>query len=205
MPYLLKLAAFALVILPIFRASAVEPNLESPDKLEQLWWNEEIYFKPKNKADLMNWSGVIYHYGSKRCYELEQDGPSKPVTSRESKCQTDFLEKAKEPYTKIADFGEFERRLSKCLSESDRKCLRGLISKSLKVSLGVDGFQDRRDYIFETWKKEDFERLRHQIKKGSRLDGEARVFPAKDRDGYQGRFEKMNGGWLLREFVSSTL
>jgi hypothetical protein len=121
------------------------------------------------------------------------------------KLVTSFLKKAKEPYTKVSDFKKYEHRILECLAKSDQNCLRGLISKTLQVSFGVDSLQDRRDYIFENWKKEDFKRLQDLIKKGSVGAGDSRTFPpevANEGSGYRGEFRKEKGGWLLKSFLA---
>ena len=93
----------------------------------------------------------------------------------------------------------------KCLNESDEKCIRGLVSKTLQVSFGADALQDRRDYIFENWKKEDYKRLHDLIKRGTIGEGDLRKFPPEVADegmGYRGEFKKGNGCWLLKYFLA---
>ncbi|MBC7458323.1 MAG: hypothetical protein H7235_08605 [Bdellovibrionaceae bacterium] len=180
-------------------------NFESAGKLGEYWHNEEVYFIPKNKNEVMNWSGVIYFYPTKKCYELNQkDIPSK-VVARETKCNSSILKKATEPYTIISEFEQYKSQLLKCLNQSDEKCIRGLVSKTLQVSFGVDGMLDRRDYIFENWKKEDFKRLHDLIKKGTIGEGDSRTFPPvieNEGMGYRGQFKKENDSWLLKYFLA---
>jgi hypothetical protein len=202
-------ALSSIVVLSIFILSfcvfADESKFESSTKLGELWQAEQIYFQPKNKNDLMNWTGNIYHYSSNKCYELDQKDTSGKVTSKEKNCDSVFLNNAKKPYAKISDFKKYEARILECLAKPDQNCLRGLISKTLQVSFGVDGLQDRRDYIFETWKTEDFKRLHDLIKKGSVGEGDSRTFPpnvANEGMGYRGEFKKESGGWLLKSFLA---
>lgn len=184
---------------------ASSKDFESSSHLGESWYSEEIYFLPKNKNDPMNWSGIIYHYASKKCYELNHKDSSGKVSVQESKCESSFLKKATEPYTKIPDFEKYKARLLKCLDQFDKKCIRGLVSKTLQVSFGVDPVQDRRDYIFENWKKEDFKRLHDLIQKGTIGEGDSRTFPplvANEGMGHRGEFKKENGGWVLKYFLA---
>lgn len=195
---------FASSILSCFVWASSE-KFDSSNSLGELWQKEEIYFQPKNKADVLDWTGTLYQYESKKCFEIYQKEISSKVSSKEVKCDSAFLKKAVEPYAKIADFKKYESRILECLSTNEQKCLRGLISKTLQVSFGVDGLQDRRDYIFENWKKEDFKRLGDSIKKGVTDEGDNRTFPPEVSDGgmgYRGQFTKQNGGWLLKSFIA---
>jgi hypothetical protein len=140
-----------------------------------------------------------------KCFELFQNEFSEKITSKEVKCDANFLKIAKKPYDKISDFNKYESRFLKCLSILDKNCLRGLISKKLQLSFGVDGLQDRRDIVFTTWKKKDFVRLHNLVKKGSVVEGNSRRFPpqvAQKGIGFRGEFKKENGGWLLTSFLS---
>ena len=182
-----------------------EEKFESAIVLGELWKQEEIYFQPKNKKEMESWNGTIYYYTAGKCYGLIQKGATDKVVSKEEKCKPAFLKKAKEPYTKIADFKTYEARILKCLAKDDQKCLRGLISKTIQLSFGVDGYQDRRDYLIEIWKKEDFKRLHDLIKQGTVGEGDSRTFPpvvADEGMGYRGEFQKEDGYWLMKYFLA---
>lgn len=73
------------------------------------------------------------------------------------------------------------------------------------MSFGVDGFNDRRDYIFDNWKKNDFKRLYELVKKGCVGEDDCRIFPpvvGENGLGYRGEFKKENGRWLLKSFLA---
>ncbi len=199
----------AIILISIFSilasASQTTADFDSAQKLGLLWENEEIYFKAADKNELLLWNGLIYHYPSKKCFELKQKEISKSVQVKEAKCEFEFLSKATEPYLEISDFEKYNSKFLTCLKNIDKKCLAGLISKTLKLSLGVDGYNDRRDYIFENWKKEDFNRLYDLVKKGCVGDGDSRTFPSvvsNDGYGHRGEFKKENSRWLLKLFLA---
>lgn len=184
---------------------AAESKIQTSNELGELWQREEIYFVPKDKDAVLNWTGTLYRNDSGKCYELNQKEITDKVTSKEIKCEAEFLKKAREPYTKISDFKDYQAKFLSCLKSSDQKCLRGLISKNLQVSFGVDGMQDRRDYIFATWKKENFNRLHDLVQKGAVGNDDSKTFPPEVSDGgvgYRGEFKKENGGWLLKSFLA---
>lgn len=180
-------------------------DFDSSRKLGQLWQDEEIYFNPNDKGDVLLWNGVIFHYSSKKCFELKQKDIAEGISAGEVKCEKNFLVKATEPYISISDFEKFQSRFLACLKNDDRKCLRGLISKTMQLSFGVDGSMDRRDSIFESWKVKDFKRLRELIQKGCVGEGDSRTFPPEVSDhgmGYRGEFKKEDGRWLLKSFLA---
>lgn len=183
---------------------AAEFKFESTNDLNDLWQEEEIYFQPSETQSTGNWNGTVYHYGSKKCFKLVENKDSK-IASSEIKCEAIFLKKATEPYTKIPDFETYKAKLLQCLEKQDQDCLRGLISKTIQISFGFDGFQDRRDYIFENWKKGDFKRLHNAIKQGCIGSAESRTCPSHVKNnemGYRGEFKKENETWLLKSFVA---
>lgn len=201
---LLKTLIFSLCAFAGPNSFAAEFKFESPNDLNDFWQEEEIYFQPKNPQTIGNWTGKIYHYGSEKCFDLIQNNDSK-IASSEMKCESVFLKKATEPYTRISDFETYKSKLLLCLEKFDQGCLRGLISKTFQISFGFDGFQDRRDYIFANWKKKDFERLHDAIKQGCVGKDESRTFPPHVKNkglGYRGEFKKENGSWLLKSFVA---
>ena len=150
----------------------------------------------------MEWHDLPLRYKEMQVSGIER---SDKIVSKELHCDPAFLKKATEPYTMISDIEVYKKKLDSCLKENDKKCLRGLISRTLQTSFGFDGYQDRRDYIFKTWKKSDFKRLRDMLGKGVIGEGDYRSFPPKPSDGglgYRGELKKSNGGWLLVSFLA---
>lgn len=169
------------------------------NQLSQLWQNESIYFMPQNKDDLILWNGVIYDYSTRKCTEVHQadDGT---IKSKEVKCDSAFLKKAEEPYLKIADFSLYTKKLLGALDKEDKPLLNKLISKTIMLSFGVDGLQDRREVIFNSWKSADYKRLAKLIRAGTLGDDTHKTFPPKpdnDGTGFRGELKKTDGGWLL--------
>lgn len=174
------------------------------NQLSQLWQSENIYFNPKNKDDLILWNGVIYDYSTKKCTEVHQadDGT---IKSKDIKCDSALLKKAEEPYLKIADFSLYKKKLLGALNKEDKPLLNKLISKTIMLSFGVDGLQDRREIIFNSWKSADYKRLAKLIRAGNLGDDTHKTFPPKPDNngtGFRGEFKKTDDGWLLVSFLA---
>lgn len=147
---------------------------------------------------------MIYDYSKKKCIEVQQADDEK-IKSKEVKCNSTFINKAEEPYLKITDFTLFKRKLLKALDKEDKPLLNKLISKTIQLSFGVDGIQDRREIIFSSWKNTDYKRLAKLIRSGTLGDDNYRTFPPKpdnDGTGLRGEFKKKDGGWLLVSFLA---
>jgi hypothetical protein len=178
---------------------------ETANQLVQLWQAELIYYQPKNKDEPIFWNGIVYDYESKKCFEVKQDDSSEKIKSSETKCEASFLKQAVDPYLKISNFKEYRNKFISCIKADDKTCLRQLISKTITLSFGVDGNQDRRNIIFSSWKREDYNRLVKLIAKGAAGDEYSKTFPPEpDNDGvgYRGEFKKIDGGWLLVSYLA---
>lgn len=192
-----------LICFPVLAASAI--NLSDPISLAELWDDEQLYYQPTKQFDqAMEFNGLAYITSTQSCYRLAQKKGAKKVDSKKIECSKEFLQKASEPYDKISDFKSYKKKLVGCLTTQDKKCLRGLISKTMKTSFGGEGLYDRRDYVFSQWKKTDYEKLGELIKKGVVSEGDFKRFPphpASDGIGRRGHFEMKNGSWVLESFV----
>jgi hypothetical protein len=178
---------------------------ENAEQLIQLWNSESIYYQPKNRNALIEWNGLVYDHNTKKCFQVEQGQSSQKIKSNELACEKSFLKRATEPYLKIGDFQKFKSRFIGCLNTNDKICLRQLISKTIQLSFGMDGFLDRRDLIFDSWKREDYIRLKKLLSKGTTGDELSKSFPPNpDNDGmgYRGEFKKVNGGWVLVSYLA---
>ncbi len=188
----------------LFSIPSFAESTYSSSQLSQLWQNESIYFSPKNKDDLILWNGIIYDYSTKKCTDVKQadDGT---IKSKELKCDSSFLKKAEEPYLKIAEFSLYKMKLLGALDKEDKPLLNKLISKTIMLSFGVDGLQDRREIIFNSWKSADYKRLAKLIRAGTLGDDAHKTFPPKpdnDGTGLRGEFKKADGGWLLVSYLA---
>lgn len=190
----------AVLFLSFGARADVLPDFSSETVLGELWYKQALYFRPAKNGEL-TWSGLMYYGPAKKCFELEQKEMTDKVKFRELHCEAAFEAKAVEPYAKIADFNKFKTAMLSCLDKADTKCLRGMISKTLTISFGVDGYEDRRDMIFRDWRKEDYARMASLIRKGVYTDGEYRKFPPKAGMGMRGSFQKVDGGWLLESYL----
>jgi hypothetical protein len=174
----------------------------SANDLEQLWSRDALYFVPADARALMNWTGVAYVYDAGKCYDLKQEPGETSVSSVEATCPPDILNRARAPYQKISDFEVYRVRLLSCLDRVDKVCLRGLISRSLQISLGVDGFRDRRDLIFERWTPKHYRELAALIRKGVVATEDSKTFPPDPAPGrMRGEFTKVDGGWRLEKYL----
>jgi hypothetical protein len=179
-------------------------DLGTPNQLNELWHDEDIYFVPKVAAEATpTWNGTAYHYETKACFQLSQNADR--INANAVKCPKEVVDKARAPYSKISNFKTYEAEFIKCLKPVDKECLRPLISRTALLSFGFDGYQDRRDYIFSTWAKEDYERLYKLIKLGA-SDGEtSKTFPANQKPddfSHRGEFKLVDGSWLLVSYVA---
>lgn len=187
----------------LFSASSFADSFYTSNQLSQLWEDEVIYFKPKNKNDLILWNGVIYDYSTKKCYDVQHVNDRK-IQSKEVKCDPTFLKNAEEPYLKLADFSLYKNKLLDALDKEDKSLLNKLISKTIMLSFGVDGLQDRREIIFNSWKSADYKQLAKLIRSGTIGDDASKTFPPKpDQEGMglRGEFKKKDGGWLLVKYL----
>lgn len=187
-------------------AAAPAGDLSDPIKIAEQWDDEEVYYQPKG-SDLNStlWNGTAYFYSLKQCFELSQAPKGKKVVAKKVECKKDFLAKASEPYQKFSDFKSYQQKLTSCLDKQDQKCLRPLISKTMQLSFGNDGFCDRRDRAFQIWKAEDYKKLSALIKKGVVSESDYKRFPPKPDDegmGWRGHFVQSQGAWVLKSFVA---
>lgn len=188
----------------LFSSPSFADSFYTSSQLSQLWQSESIYFKPKNKDDLILWNGIIYDYSTKKCTEVQQ-ADDRTIKSKDIKCDSVFLKKAEEPYLKIADFSLYRKKLLGALDKEDKPLLNKLISKTIMLSFGVDGLQDRREIIFSQWKSADYKRLAKLIRDGTLGDDAHKTFPPKpdnDGTGFRGEFKKADGGWLLVSYLA---
>ncbi len=180
-------------------------NLKDPVSLGELWEDEILYFQPFGKKDSFEWNGVAYNSNEKLCYQLKQKPKAKKVEATKVKCEKEFLARATEPYEKVADFQKYKSKLIQCLDSQNKECLRKLFSKTMKISFGDEGFGDRRDLVFATWKDADYKRVKQLLLKGVVSEGEYKRFPPEPEEeglGYRGHFENKNGSWVLASFVA---
>lgn len=179
-------------------------QLKDPIELAEMWDDEELYFQPSDKAESFDWNGLAYSGKDKTCYQLKQKPKAKKVEATKVNCQKDFLSRATEPYEKFNDFQKYKTKLIQCLETQNKACLRKLISKTIKISFGDNGFGDRREILFKRWKEADYKRVSQLLKKGVVSEGEYKRFPPDPDDeglGYRGHFEIKNGFWVLSSFV----
>lgn len=178
---------------------------KDPIGLAELWEDEILYFKPNGKVDSLQWNGMAYDSKKKVCYQLKQKPQAKKVEATTVSCEKEFLERATESYEKISDFQKYKTKLIQCLDAKNKECLRKLFSKTMKISFSDDGFGDRRDLVFATWKDSDYMRVRQLLQKGVVSEGEYKRFPPEPEEeglGYRGHFENKNGSWVLSSFVA---
>ena len=187
------------------KAKSPSPKLVDPIALAKQWEDEILYFKPSGKTDSFEWNGVAYNANDKLCYQLVQKPKAKKVESTVVKCETHFLNRAIESYEKFESFQKYRTKFTACLGSKDKECLRRLISKTVKISFGDEGYGDRRDIIFATWKESNYERVKALLAKGVISEGDYKRFPPdpeEDGVGYRGHFENKNGSWVLASFVT---
>lgn len=192
-------------IFVLISQSLAAVQLSDPIKIAEQWEDEALYYQPSGSLRSTEWNGLAYSYSEKACFELSQQKNAKKVVSKKVECGKDFLIKAKENYDKFADFKQYKDKLVKCLEAQDQKCLRPLISKTMKLSFDDSGFCDRRDLAFKTWKTEDYKKIAALIRKGVVSEGDYRRFPPEpDEDGlgWRGHFTQKNGAWVLQSFVA---
>ncbi len=173
--------------------------------LAELWEDEVLYFKPTGKLESSEWNGLAYNSKEELCYQLKQKPLAKKVEATQVKCEKEFLSQATEPYEKFADFQKYKARLVQCLDSKNKTCLRKLISKTMKISFGDEGFGDRRDLVFANWRDADYKRVKQLLLKGVVSEGEYKRFPPKPNEGglgFRGHFENKNGSWVLASFVA---
>lgn len=175
-------------------------------KITQLWHEEKIYFLPSNPDILPRREGEIYDYSRKRCFHSHPPkDAAESIEVHEAPCSSEIKARALFPYEKISDFTRFKTRFLKCLDNVNQKCLRGLISKTAQLSFGFDPASDRRDFIFQKWKKTDYQRLAELIRKGTAGSENEKTFPPQPPDaaaGWRGQFQKIDGGWRLTYFLA---
>jgi hypothetical protein len=177
-------------------------DLSSHNKLNELWHEDAIYFVPSD-AKSVSWNGVVYQYATKSCHRLVQ-GKGDVIEASEIKCPNDVAAKATAPYAKISNFKTFQTKFLGCLKPVDEKCLRPMISRTAVFSFGFEGYEDRRDWLFANWSKEDYERLHDLVKKGVTGDKTSKSFPANQKPddfSHRGEFKLVDGSWLLVSFV----
>ena len=175
------------------------PDFGSDTVLTELWHEKKIYYRPV-KQDDQDWNGVIYYYPLKKCFELSQNDSRAKVRTLPVVCESEFEKRATEPYVKIADFNKFKAAFLTCVDKAAQVCLRGFISKYLQISMGGDGYADRRDIVFSKWEKNDYTELARLIRKGIYDEHGYKKFPPRAGVGLSGAFEKVDGGWVLESY-----
>lgn len=188
------------IFLLLTAGALVIPDFAKETVLGELWYKEEIYFNPAKKSDL-TWTGMMYYAPAKKCFDLQQPEMTQKVKYRNVHCDAAFEARATEPYVKIADFEVFKAKFLECLDKADTKCLRGFISKTLTISFGPESYEDRRDNIFRTWKKSDFDSMAANLRRGVETDGNYKRFPPKAGSGMRGAFVSLDGGWRLESYL----
>ena len=188
--------------LTVFALNAID--FEEESRLMQYWEAEAIYLKLDDKKSLMNYSGEIYSYDNQKCFRLVHNRQNpKPLQASPKKCSKTLLKKANFPYAQIKNYDLYQQRLIQCLAKRKKKCLKGLISKTLKTSDSIEPMGDRRELAFRNWKKKDIRELITLIKQGTQRDGNYRHFPkGKKPVGTFTRTLTPSGGyWLLTKYI----
>jgi hypothetical protein len=180
-------------------AIAAQSTVTTQEKIQRSVQDDAAYFLPADPNSLLEWTGDLYEYSSQKCVHLvqAQDGT---ISSTAIKCSPQLLKLANEPYEKIADFDAFKKKFLSCLDKQDVTCLRHLTWRNVQISFGVDGLGDRRDKLYPTWSKAQFQEAAKLVRKGVANAGERRDFPhpqEPDYIGMRGAFEKKGGAWLL--------
>ena len=152
------------------------------------------------QANLAETGGEFYKYSNKKCYKYWfVDGT---VFYEETTCSQELLDKALEPYTKIADFDKFKEQFLKCLEANNWKCLKPLIDRDIRFTNGGPDIGDQRDQAYRHWAN-----LPGGLKKIAKIIRENKISedsPSKRtlyvKDGYSGwyvLFERRDGGWRI--------
>ena len=159
--------------------------------------DHDFYVIPSNRAGT---SGEFYKYSNKKCYK--HWFADNNIFYEEAACSQDLLDKALEPYTKIADFDQFKEQFLKCLEANNWKCLKPLIDRNIRFTNGVPDIGDQRDQAYHHWAN-----LPGGLKKIAKIIGENKISedsPSKRtlyvKDGYSGwyvLFELRDGGWRI--------
>src|SRR5262249_40371312 len=113
-------------------------KFDSQEKLAAAVQAETAYFVPANRDDVMSWTGTLYNYETKTCFNLKQINEA--VQASPEKCPKTLVQTAAEPYDLISDFEKVKNKFLSCLEKQDKVCLRRLTWKRVQISFGVDGF-----------------------------------------------------------------
>lgn len=203
--FILSIACLFLLLPPLALAISIE-SLENEQSFVQLWHNEKIYLVPADSKSSGSFTGDVYSYDDQRCFKIDHVSiRPKPILATAIKCTKSLTQSATLPYTQIPDFTQYKKRLMECLKTKDHPCLRGMMSKVLEISFGMEPLVDRRDLLFKRWKDADYKQMLTLLGKGTIGEGETRKFPPKpDNDGMgqRGIFTLVGGGWLLTHYVA---
>ena len=159
------------------------------------------------QANLAETGGEFYKYSNKKCYKYWfVDGT---VFYEETTCSQELLDKALEPYTKIADFDKFKEQFLKCLEANNWKCLKPLIDRNIRFTNGVPDIGDLRDQAYRHWanRQGGFKKMAEVIRKSSISQPNSssrKLIYEKGPLGWYGDFELRDGGWRLILFVVSS-
>ena len=159
--------------------------------------DHDFYVIPSNRAGT---SGEFYKYSNKKCYKHWFTDNN--IFYEEATCSQELLDKALEPYTKIADFDQFKEQFLKCLEANNWKCLKPLIARNIRFTYGVPDIGDLRDQAYRHWAN-----LPGGVKKIAKIIRENKISedsPSKRTLSVEGRysdryvlFELCDGGWRI--------